>query len=72
MVRRTAAVAVCLAALWLLYGICAELFIAWYSGVEYEVGAFAWVAVLVQAGVNVFAICLAWRIVRGRSPTPAP
>lgn len=53
-----------LAAAWLLYGIGTELFIAWYSGSESDIGLREWITAAVQVAVNTAAAVLGWRIVR--------
>lgn len=55
----------CLASLWLLYGLGMELFIAWYSGSEPELDLLAWIHVALQAVVNLAAAVLGWRLARG-------
>lgn len=65
--RRIAALAICLASLWVLYELAMELFIAWYSGSDLALGAGLWAVIVAQVGVDLAAMFLAWRVVRGRS-----
>jgi|LakMenEpi03Aug12_release.lakeMendotaPanAssembly.Ray.scaffolds.fasta_scaffold1936991_2 hypothetical protein len=63
--KRALALLLCLASAWLIYGIAMELFIAWYSGTEADLGLLAWITLAAQAVVNLVAAMLAWRIFRG-------
>lgn len=68
--KRVAALLLCLASAWMLLGLAAELFVAWYSGVD-EVDAMAWARFTTQAIVDLAALVLfaklAWR-----RPSPRP
>jgi hypothetical protein len=66
--RTIAAITVCLSSAWLLYGIAVELFIAWYSGAEADLGSMAWTTITAQVVVNLAAIVLALRVVRAAPP----
>jgi hypothetical protein len=63
--KRALALLLCVASAWLIYCTGTELFIAWYSGSEADIGLLAWVTLGVQVIVNLVAAVLAWRIVRG-------
>lgn len=62
--KRILALLLCLASVWLLYGIAIEFFIAWYSGSEVKLGPLAQVTVAVQVLVDLAACVLSWRIFR--------
>lgn len=61
---RALALLLCLASTWLIYSSGMELFIAWYSDSEADLGLLAWVTLAAQIIVNLVAAVLAWRIVR--------
>lgn len=71
--KRAAALLLCLASAWMLLGLAAELFVAWYSGVDEldEVDGMAWARFTTQAIVDLAALVLfaklAWR-----RPSPRP
>lgn len=56
--KRTAALLLCLASAWLLYGLAMELFLAYYNGVEDQLDAMAWARFATQAIVDLAALVL--------------
>lgn len=69
--QRAAALLLCLASAWMLYGLAMELCLAWYNGVADDYGAMAWARFATQAIVDLAALVLfaklAWR-----RPSPRP
>lgn len=63
--KRLLAVLICLAAVWLLYGIGMEFFLPYYSGTETELDLHMQVHLALQVLVDLAALVLAWRIVGG-------
>lgn len=63
--KRLLALLICVAAVWLLYSIGTEFFIAWYSGSELELDLRGQIQLALQLLVDVAALVLAWRVVRG-------
>ena len=70
--KRILALVLCLAAVWLLYGLAVEHFIAWYGAVEMtaDIGPWGWGTTAAQLVVCVGALVLAGRIVRAPSKAP--
>lgn len=56
----------CLASLWLAYGLCMEVFIAWYSGSEDQLDLRDWVHLALQVLVDLAAACFGWRLLRAK------
>ncbi|MBL8738544.1 MAG: hypothetical protein JNL12_19100 [Planctomycetes bacterium] len=56
--KRTAALLFCLAAAWILYSTVMEVFIAWYSGVEDQLDAGAWMKIVTFVVVSLAALVL--------------
>jgi len=60
--KRTAALLLCLAAAWMLYGLAMELFLAYYNGVEDQLDVMAWARFTTQAIVDLAALVLFGRL----------